>query len=73
MDAYRVFDSSFVFAQSIGDSANTLSVYNFRVALTGQIGRVGKGNAVAVLMIIGIFTVLIPFLRKSYKEQIAER
>ncbi len=73
MDAYRVFDSSFVFGQSVGDSANTLSVYNFQTALSSQIGRIGKGNAIAVLMIIGIFVVLIPFLRKSYQEQIAER
>lgn len=73
MDAYRVFDSSFVFGQSVGSSANTLQVYNFEVALTGQFGRVGKGNAIAVITIIGIFVVLIPFLRKSYKEQIADR
>jgi len=72
MDAYRVFDSSFVFGQSAGQPAWTLSVYNFQTAL-GQIGRVGKGNAIAVLMVIGIFVVLIPFLRKSYQEQIAER
>jgi ABC-type sugar transport system permease subunit len=72
MDAYRVFDSSFVFGQSVGKSAYTLSVYNFQTAL-GTIGRVGKGNAIAVLMVIGIFVVLIPFLRKSYQEQIAER
>lgn len=73
MDAYRVFDSSFVFGQSVGDAAHTLSVYNFNTALNAQIGRVGKGNAIAVLMVIGIFAVLIPFLRKSYQEQIAER
>jgi ABC-type sugar transport system permease subunit len=73
MDAYRVFDSSFVFGQSVGKSAHTLSAYNFDTALSSQIGRVGKGNAIAVLMVIGIFVVLIPFLRKSYKEQIAER
>jgi N,N'-diacetylchitobiose transport system permease protein len=72
MDAYRVFDSSFVFGQSVGQSAYTLSVYNYQTAL-GTIGRVGKGNAIAVLMVIGIFVVLIPFLRKSYQEQIAER
>ena len=29
MDSYRVFDSSFVFGQSVGESANTLTVYNF--------------------------------------------
>jgi ABC-type sugar transport system permease subunit len=73
MDTYRVFDSSFVFGQSVGKSAYTLSVYNFQTALSSNIGRVGKGNAIAVLMVIGIFVVLIPFLRKSYKEQIAER
>ena len=73
MDAYRVFDSSFVFGQSVGKAANSLSVYNFQTALSAQIGRIGKGNAVAVLMVIGIFVVLIPFLRKSYQEQIAER
>ncbi|MEM7287569.1 MAG: sugar ABC transporter permease, partial [Actinomycetota bacterium] len=73
MDAYRVFDSSFVFGQSVGESAHTLSVYNFDTALSSQIGRIGKGNAIAVIMVIGIFVVLIPFLRKSYQEQIAER
>lgn len=73
MDAYRVFDSSFVFGQSTGRAAHTLSVYNFDVALGSQIGRVGKGNAIAVITVIGIFVVLIPFLVKSYKEQIAER
>ena len=73
MDSYRVFDSSFVFGQSVGESANTLTVYNFEVAFRGQLGRVGKGNAVAVLTMIGMFVALIPFLRKSYVEQIAER
>jgi multiple sugar transport system permease protein len=73
MDAYRVFDSSFVFGQSVGKSAYTLSVYSFNTALSADIGRIGKGNAIAVLMVIGIFVVLIPFLRKTYKEQIAER
>ncbi|MAL66417.1 MAG: hypothetical protein CL413_04370 [Acidimicrobiaceae bacterium] len=73
MDSYRVFDSSFVFGQSVGESANTLTVYNFEVAFRGQLGRVGKGNAVAVLTMIGMFVALIPFLRKSYAEQIAER
>jgi multiple sugar transport system permease protein len=73
MDTYRVFDSAFVFGQSVGESAWTLSVYTVQTALSAGIGRVGKGNAIAVLMIIGIFVVLIPFLRKSYQEQIAER
>lgn len=71
MDAYRVFDSSFVFGQSVGQAAHTLQVYNLNVALT--LGRVGKANAIAVITVIGIFVVLIPFLVKSYREQIVER
>jgi ABC-type sugar transport system permease subunit len=73
MDSYRAFDNAFVFGQSVGKSAHTVMVYNFDVALRGQFGRIGKGSAIAVITIIGIFAVLIPFLRKSYKEQIAER
>ena len=73
MDSYRAFDNAFVFGQSVGKSAHTVMVYNFDVALRGQFGRIGKGSAIAVITIIGIFVVLIPFLRKSYKEQIAER
>jgi multiple sugar transport system permease protein len=73
MDAYRTFDNAFVFGQSVGQSAHTLMVYNFDVALRGQFGRIGKGNAIAVVAVIGMFAVLIPFLRKSYQEQIAER
>ena len=73
MDSYRAFDNAFVFGQSVGKSAYTVMVYNFDVALRGQFGRIGKGSAVAVITIVGIFVVLIPFLRKSYKEQIAER
>ena len=72
MDAYRVFDSSFVFGQSVGKAAHTLQMYNFNVALSAQIGRVGKGNATAMITVVGIFIVLIPFLYKTYKEQIAE-
>ncbi len=73
MDAYRVFDSVFVFAGNRFESAQTLQVYNFNVALDANIGRVGKGNAIAILTVIGIFVVLIPFLRQSYREQIEER
>jgi len=73
MDTYRTFDNAFVFGQSVGQSAHTLQVYNFDVALSAQIGRIGKGNAIAVLTVLGIFVVLVPFLWKSYKEQIAER
>lgn len=73
MDTYRVFDSSFVFGQSVGQSANTMQVYNFQMALSGSIGSIGKGSAMAVITVIGVFVVLIPFLRKTYNEQIANR
>ena len=73
MDAYRVFDSVFVFSGNRFESAQTLQVYNFNEALDANIGRVGKGNAIAIINVIGIFVVLIPFLISSYREQIAER
>jgi len=73
MDSYRVFDSVFVFAGTRFPDTQSLQVYNFDVALDASIGRLGKGHAIAVLNILGIFVVLIPFLIRSYKDQIAER
>ena len=73
MDAYRIYDSVFVFAGDRFTDAHTLQVYNVRVAIDPQIGRVGKGNAIGLLNVLGIFVVLIPFLWASYKDQIAER
>ncbi len=73
MDSYRVFDSVFVFAGNRFDDSHTLSVYNSVVALDAKIGRLGKGHAIAVLTVVGIFAALVPFLIRSYKEQIAER
>ena len=73
MDAYRVYDSVFVWTGNRFTDAHTLQVYNVRVATAFDIGRLGKGNAIAVLTVIGIFIVLIPFLYRSYKDQIAER
>ncbi len=73
MDAYRVFDSVFVWAGRRFTDAHSLQVYNVRVATDPNIGRLGKGFAIAVLNVIGIFVVLIPFLWRSYKDQIAER
>jgi multiple sugar transport system permease protein len=73
MDSYRVFDSVFVFAGNRFDSSHTLSVYNSVEALDAKIGRLGKGHAIAVLTIVGIFVALVPFLVRSYKEQVAER
>ena len=73
IDAYRVYDQVFVWTGTRFTDAHTLSVYNVRVATAFDIGRLGKGNAIAVLNVIGIFIVLIPFLWRSYKDQIAER
>ncbi len=73
MDAYRVYDSVFVWTGNRFTDAHTLQVYNVRVATAFDIGRLGKGNAIAVLNVIGIFVVLIPFLWRSYKDQVAER
>ncbi len=73
MDAYRVYDSVFVWTGNRFTDAHTLQVYNVRIATAYDIGRLGKGNALAVLTVIGIFVVLIPFLWRSYKDQIAER
>lgn len=72
MDAYRVFDSIYVLTQQnpIFD-AETVMYYNFRVALSFE--RLGKANAMAVLTVIGIFIILIPFLYTTYHEQMEER
>ena len=73
MDAYRVYDQVFVWTGNRFTDAHTLSVYNVRVATAYDIGRLGKGNASAVLNVIVIFVVLIPFLWRSYRDQIEER
>lgn len=73
MDAYRVYDSVFVFAGDRFTEAHTLQVYTVEVAVDPQIGRVGKGNAIGVLNVLGIFVVLIPFLVVTYRDQIKER
>ncbi len=73
MDMYRIYDQVFVWTGNRFTDAHTLQVYNVRVATAFDIGRVGKGNAMAVLTVIGILVVLIPFLYRSYKDQISER
>lgn len=72
MDAYRIFDSIFVLTkQNPLFKADSLMFYNFKVAL--GFGQLGKANAMAVLTVIGIFVVLIPFLIQTYKQQTEER
>ncbi len=72
MDGYRTFDSIFVLTkQNPLFKADTLMYYNFKVAL--GFGQLGKANAMAVLTVIGIFIVLIPFLITTYRQQTEER
>ncbi|MEM6431565.1 MAG: sugar ABC transporter permease [Deinococcota bacterium] len=68
MDMYRVFDSVVVLTeQNPIYRAETVMVYNFQMALTVQ--RLGKANAMAMLTVLAILVVLIPFLRRTYREQ----
>lgn len=72
MDSYRAFDSIFVMTeQNPVYKAETIMLYNFKVAMAVQ--QLGKANAMAVLAVIGVFVVLIPFLIRAYREQIEER
>jgi len=72
MDSYRVFDSVYVLTElNPLYKANTIMTYTFQTAT--QLERLGKANAMAVLTVIGIMVVLIPNLRLSWKEQLAER
>jgi ABC-type sugar transport system permease subunit len=72
MDAYRVFDSVFILTQMNPIyKANTIMTYTFQTAVTVQ--RLGKANAMAILTVVGIMIVLIPFLIQSYREQLEER
>lgn len=71
MDAYRVYDSVFIFATERFSDSRSLQIYTIEVAQ--DLGRVGRGNALSVLTVLGVFVILFPFLHLSYKEQIAER
>ncbi|MFK7803951.1 MAG: carbohydrate ABC transporter permease, partial [Anaerolineae bacterium] len=73
MDSYRIFDSIFVLTNNLNPTfkADTLMTYNFSTAI--QFARLGKGNAMAIITVIGIMIVLIPNLIQSYREQIEER
>lgn len=72
MDAYRIFDNVFVLtSMNPIYKANTIMTYTFQTAVTVQ--RLGKANAMAILTVIGIMVVLIPFLIQSYKEQLEAR
>ena len=72
MDSYRVFDSVFVLSELNPQfKADTVMTYTFLTAM--QVQRLGKANAMAIITVIGIMVVLVPFLYLMYKEQIEER
>ena len=72
MDAYRVLDQVLVMTkQNPLFNADTIMYYNYKVAV--MFGRLGKANAMSILTVIGIFIVLIPFLRITYKQQMEKR
>jgi ABC-type sugar transport system permease subunit len=72
MDAYRIFDSVFVLTVlNPIYHANTLMLYNYQVAMRVQ--RLDKASAMAVLTVIGIMVVLIPWLVRTYRTQVEER
>ena len=72
MDAYRIFDSVFVLTRMNPIyKADTLMTYTFKTAMTVQ--RLGKGDAMAVLTVVGVMVILIPNLIQFYQEQMQER
>ncbi len=72
MDAYRIFDSVFVLTeQNPIYKADTVMLYTFNVAMSVQ--RLGKANAMAIMTVIGIMVILIPFVIRTYRDQTEER
>ena len=72
MDAYRVFDSIFVITGgNPAYGAVSVLYYTFKTAMA--YGNLGRANAMAILTVVGIFVVLIPYLVRTYKDQLEER
>ena len=72
MDAYRVFDSIFVITGgNPAYKANSVIYYTFSTAMAYR--NLGRANAMAILTVIAIFIVLIPYLVMTYRDQIEER
>jgi ABC-type sugar transport system permease subunit len=71
MDMYRMFDSVFVISeQNPAYHAENLMMYNFRIGMGVQ--RLGRANTTAVLTVLGVLVVLIPFLRQTYRKQMGK-
>jgi multiple sugar transport system permease protein len=66
MDAYRVFDSIYVMTRGL-HKTESIMYYNYDVAFGSQ--NLGRAGAVSILMVIGIFVVLVPFLVRTWREQ----
>jgi len=72
MDLLRLFDNVFVLTRMNPIfHSDTMQTHLYRIAIT--VKRLGKANAGAVLTVIIIMVVLIPFLIYMYREQIEER
>lgn len=72
MDFFRLFDNVFVLTRMNPIfHADTMQTYLYRIAIT--VKRLGKANAGAILTVVIIMVVLIPFLFYMYREQIEER
>ena len=68
---HRIFDSIFVLTKRTRCSSPTDHVGPPEDGV--GFGQLGKANAMAVLTVIGIFVVLIPFLFTTYRQQTEER
>jgi len=67
MDMYRMFDTILVMTeQNPIYHAENLMMYNFRIGM--QVQRLGRANATAVITILCVLVVLIPWLRKTYLQ-----
>ena len=72
MDFLRLFDNVFVLTRMNPIfHADTMQTHLYRIAIT--VKRLGKANAGAILTVVIIIIVLIPFLIFMYREQIEER
>lgn len=72
MDAYRVYDSIFVITGgNPAYKANSVIFYTISTAMAYR--NLGRANAMAIITVIGIFVVLIPYLVRTYHDQLEER
>lgn len=71
MDFFRLFDNVYVLTRANPIyKADTIMTYTYRIALMVQ--ELGKGNSIAIVTVIAILLVLIPFLYYTYRVQIEE-